>query len=589
MMCVRKRTLLVLVIALSLSLGGPAGVATGQAVKNPDTFVSVSFGDWDTLDFAWAYDTSSQQVIFNIYETLIAYDGSRVDRFVPRLATEVPSARNGLISADGRTYTFPIRQGVKFHDGTPLTAEDAAYSLRRFLMVDRDGGPSSLLLEPILGMTKTRDDKGALKLTFADLERAVQVKGNSVVVTLKEPFGPFLSIMALWSSVGSKRWAAANGDWDGTAATMARYNNLKKESSAFFEKANGTGPFKLERWDRAGKQVILARNDGYWREPAKLTRVVLRSVDEAATRILMLKAGDADHIAISRREQPQVEGDPNIRLIDNLPWLRADAFFFTVDIDIRGNPDVGSGRLDGAGVPANFFSDIRVRRGFAYAFDYATFLRDAFRNQGMPPKGVIPPGMLGFNPNQEYFSFSREKAIAELREAWGGQVWERGFRLNILYNAGNVARELGARVLKDGVESLNPRFRVDTRGITWASYLAAMNDGKLPVFWVGWVADYPDPHNFAFHFMHSDGTFPKSQRFKNDEVDRLVMAAIKETRRAEREKLYFQINQKFYELAPSVAPVHQVVFRVQRSWVRGWYNNPVFPGTYFYTVWKGAS
>lgn len=587
MMWVRKRTLLVLVIALSLSLGGLASVATGQAIKNPDTFISVSFGDWDTIDYAWAYDTSSHQVIFNIYETFIAYDGSRVDRFVPRLATAVPSAQNGLISSDGRTYTFPIRQGVKFHDGTPLTAEDAAYSLRRFLMIDRDGGPSSLLLEPILGMTKTRDDKGNLKLTFADLERAVQVKGDSVVVTLKEPFGPFLSIMAQWSSVGSKRWAAANGDWDGTAATMARYNNLKKESSAFFEKANGTGPFKLERWDRAGKQVVLVRNDGYWREPAGLARVVLRSVDEAATRILMLKAGDADHIAISRREQPQVEGDPNIRLIDNLPWLRADAFFFTVDIDIRGNPDVGSGRLDGAGIPANFFSDIRVRRGFAYAFDYATYLRDAFRNQGTPPKGVIPPGMLGFNANQEYFTFSREKAIAELREAWGGQAWDRGFRMNVLYNAGNVAREVGARVLKDGVESLNPKFRVDVRGITWASYLAAMNDGKLPVFWIGWVADYPDPHNFAFHFMHSDGTFPRAQRFKNDEVDRLVMAAIKETRRAEREKLYFQINQKFFEVAPSVSPVHQVVFRVQRSWVRGWYNNPVFPGTYFYTVWKG--
>lgn len=582
-----RRVLLLLVLTLSLSLAGVADIATGQAVKNPDTFVSVSFGDWDTFDYAWAYDTSSHTVIFNVYETLIAYDGSRTDRFVPRLATAVPSVQNGLISADGKTYTFPIRQGVKFHDGTPMTAEDAAYSLQRFLLIDRDGGPSSLLLEPILGITKTRDDKGALTLKFADLQRAIQVKGNNVVVTLKEPFGPFLSIMALWSSVVPKKWAIANGDWDGTAGTMAKYNNLKKESSAFFEKANGTGPFKLERWDRAGKQVILVRNDTYWREPARLARVVLRSIDEAATRVLMLKAGDADHITISRREQPHVEDDPNVRVIDNLPWLRTDAFFFTVDIDTRGNPDVGSGRLDGAGIPANFFSDIRVRRGFAYAFDYATYLRDAFRNQGALPKGVIPPGMLGFNPAQEYFTFSREKAIAEFREAWGGAVWERGFRLTVLYNAGNVPREVGARILKDGVEALNPRFRVDVRAMTWASYLAAMNDGKLPVFWVGWVADYPDPHNFAFHFLHSDGTFPKAQRFKNEELDRLVMQAIKETDRGKRQALYFQINQKFFELAPSVSPVNQVVFRVQRTWVRGWFNNPVFPGTYYYTVWKG--
>lgn len=585
---VRRQVLVLLALTLSLSLVGLTGTATGQAVKNPDTFIQVSFGDWDTFDYAWAYDTSSHSVIFNVYEPLIFYDGGRTDRFVPGLATTVPSVQNGLVSPDGRTYTFPIRDGVKFHDGTPMTAEDAAYSLRRFLLVDRDGGPSSLLLEPILGMTKTRDDKGNLMLKFSDLERAVQVKGKSVVVTLKEPFGPFLSIMALWSSVVPKKWAAANGDWDGTAATMARYNNLKKESSAFFEKANGTGPFKLDRWDRAGKQVILVRNDGYWRTPARLSRIVFRSVDETATRILMLKAGDADSIAISRREQPQVEGDPNnIRVIDNLPWLRIDAFFFTVDIDTRGNPDVGSGRLDGAGIPANFFSDVRVRRGFAYAFDYVTFLQDAFRNQGTLPKGVIPPGMLGFDAKREYFTFNREKAIAEFREAWGGQVWERGFRLTVLYNTGNVVREVGARVLKDGVEALNPKFRVDVRGITWASYLAAMNDSKLPVFWIGWVADYPDPHNFAFHFLHSDGTFPKSQRFKNEELDRLVMQAIKETNKEKRQQLYLQINQKFFELAPSVSPVHQVVFRVQRAWVRGWYNNPVFPGTYYYTIFKG--
>lgn len=584
---VRRQVLILLALTLSLSLVGLTGTATGQAVKNPDTFIQVSFGDWDTFDYAWAYDTSSHTIIFNVYEPLIFYDGGRTDRFVPRLATTVPSVQNGLVSPDGKTYTFPIREGVKFHDGTPMTAEDAAYSLRRFLLIDRDGGPSSLLLEPILGMTKTRDDKGNMMLRFSDLERAVQVKGNSVVVTLKEPFGPFMSIMALWSSVVSKKWAAANGDWDGTAATMARFNNLKKESSAFFEKANGTGPFKLERWDRAGKQVILVRNDGYWRTPARLSRVVFRSIDETATRILMLKAGDADSIAITRREQPQVEGDPNIRVIDNLPWLRTDAFFFTVDIDTRGNPDVGSGRLDGAGIPANFFSDIRVRRGFAYAFDYATFLQDAFRNQGTLPKGVIPPGMLGFDATREYFSLSREKAISEFREAWGGQVWERGFRATVLYNTGNVVREVGARILKDGVEALNPKFRLDVRGITWASYLAAMNDGKLPVFWVGWVADYPDPHNFAFHFLHSDGTFPKSQRFKNEELDRLVMQAIKETNTAKRKALYLQINQKFFELAPSVSPVNQVVFRVQRSWVRGWYNNPVFPGTYYYTIFKG--
>jgi peptide/nickel transport system substrate-binding protein len=578
--------LLVFTLAIAVSV---TGIATGQDVKNPDTYVSASFGDETTMDYAWAYDTASFAVIFNVYEPLVFFDGGRIDRYAPMLATAVPTVQNGLVSKDGRSYTFPIRQGVKFHDGTPMTAEDAAYSLQRFLMTDRDGGPSSLLLEPILGILSTRDDKGALTLRFADLQRAVQVKGNNVVVTLKEPFGPFLSIMAQWSYVVSKKWAIANGDWNGTGPTMAKHNNPKAESTAFFEKTNGTGPFKLERWDRAGKQVIMVRNDNYWRPRARLARVVIRQVEEVATRILMLKAGDADAIALSRRELPQVEGQPGIRVIDDLPTGTSTnpALFFTVDIDTRGNPDVGSGRLDGNGIPANFFSDVHVRRAFGYSFDFQTFLNDGYRGKATLARGMIPRGMLGFNPKQEYFTLNRDKAIAEFKEAFGGQVWERGFRLSILYNTGNVTRELGSRILKDVIESLNPKFRIDVRGIAFGTLLAQMDQHKLPVFWVGWLADYPDPHNFAFHFAHSDGTFPHAQKFQNGELDGLVTQAIKEVDRKKREAIYFQINQKYFELAPSIATVNAIGFRVDRTWVRGWYYNPIYPGTYYYTIFKG--
>jgi len=586
----KTRWFILPVLVLALAFAFQPGMATGQAVKNPDTYVSVSFGDTDSLDPGWAYDTASLTVIFNVYEPLIFYEGGRMDRFVPFLSTAVPTLQNGLLSKDGKVYTFPIRQGVKFHDGTPLTAEDAAYSLQRFLLSDRDGGPSSLLLEPIFGLTSSRDDKGNLILKFADLQRAIQAKGNNVVITLKEPFGPFLSLMPLWSFVVSKKTAIANGDWNGTAATMAKYNNPKKESMGFFEKANGTGPFKLERWDRAGRQIILARNGSYWRAPARLQRVVLRQVDEPATRILMVKAGDADSDGgVSRRELPQYEGDPNVKILDDLPTgvSTNPAFFFTVDIDCRGNPDCGSGRLDGNGIPSNFFSDVKVRQAFGYSFDFNTFLQDGYRGKATLAKGMIPLGMFGFNPKQEYFTFDRAKATAAFREAHGGQVWERGFKMTILYNAGNVTRELGSRILKDSIEALNPKFKIDIRGVTWSSFLAAMDAGKLPIFWIGWIADFPDPHNFAFHFFHSDGTFPHSQKFKNGEIDALVTLAVKETDVRKRQALYFQINQKYFELAPSIATVNAIGFRVQRTWVRGWYYNPIYPGTYFYTIWKG--
>jgi peptide/nickel transport system substrate-binding protein len=585
---VSRRLLVVLLCLMLVAAVGFSAVAAQPVVKNPDTFIHLTISDPATLDWAWAFDTASFAVIFNIYETLIAFDGVRMDRFVPRLATQVPSLANGLISPDGRTYTFPIRRGVRFHDGTPMTPADVAWSLQRFLLTDRAGGPSKLLLEWILGRTSTRDADGRLNITFAELQRAIRVRGDNVVVTLARPFGGFLSIIAGWSYVQPKRWGIAHGDWDGTAATMARHNNPRMEATAFFERANGTGPFRLETWDRAGRQVILARNDNYWQAPAQLRRVVIRTVPEVATRALMLRAGDADSIALARVNLPMVAGDPNIRVVDNLPrgTVTSPALFFTFAIDCAGNPDCGSGRLDGAGIPPDFFSDINVRRGFAWSFDSAGFLRDAFHNRGSVARGMIPVGMFGHNPRQEYFSLSRERAIAAFREAWGGQVWERGFRMTLLFITGSVTAEMASRMVKDVIEGLNPRFRIDIRSMPFPAFLAAMDARRLPVYWVGWLADYPDPHNFAFHFLHTDGTFPRAQRFSNPEVDRLVMAAAVERDRARREQMYFQINQRYFELAPSVATVNAVAFHVQRTWVRGWYFNPLHPGTYYYTIFK---
>ena len=128
---------------LTICLASATGAAA-QEIKNPDTIIETTIGTVDSLDPAWAYDTASGEVIFNIYETLIFWDGTRTDKFVPMLATKVPSVENGLISEDGLTYTFPIRKGVKFHNGEPLTPEDVEYSFERAMVQDRDGGPVSV-------------------------------------------------------------------------------------------------------------------------------------------------------------------------------------------------------------------------------------------------------------------------------------------------------------------------------------------------------------------------------------------------------------------------------------------------------------
>src|SRR5205807_5156562 len=210
-------------VLIVLTSGAGTRVA-GQSVKNPDTFVTLRYGDPESLDPAYQYDTASYEIVYpNVYETLIGYNGSVLATYVPRLATEVPSLANGLISKDGLTYTFPIRTGVKFHDGSVLTPEDVRYSMLRFMLQDVDGGPAWLLLTPLVGKESTRDN-GKIAVTYQEVAKTVTVQGDNVVFHLHSPYGAFLSIMAAWSFVMPKAWAAAHGDWVGSPGTWQKFN-----------------------------------------------------------------------------------------------------------------------------------------------------------------------------------------------------------------------------------------------------------------------------------------------------------------------------------------------------------------------------
>jgi peptide/nickel transport system substrate-binding protein len=576
-------------LALIVLLVGMAGVAHGQAVRNPDTYVVVRFSDPETLDPGYSYDTASSEIIlWHIYETLIFFNGSSTGLFVPMLATAVPSVANGGISRDGRTYTFTIRDGVRFHDGSPMTADDVKYSLLRFMFMDRDGGPSSLLLEAILNVHGTRDERGTLNMAlFQEAERAIQVRGSTVSITLKQPFAPFLSIMAAWSMVQSKRWAVANGDWDGTAATLARFNNPKKpEDTVMFNKANGTGPFKLVQWDRQTRQTILERNDAYWRRPAAFRRVIFRTVEDFGARRLMLQNGDADFVDINRPEIPQVEGLGGVRVIDDLSALITDGIFMNTKIDTSGgNPDVGSGRLDGNGIPPDFFADVNVRRGIAQAFDYNTMIRDCWRGKASVGNGPIPKGLFGYNPQGKWYGYDPARATAAFREARGGQVWNTGFRFGLLFNTGNATRQCMGQVLKAGVEALNPRFRVDVRSITFPQLLQLYREGKLPMWIIGWAADYPDADNFVTPFLHSTGVYSNAQGYKNPEMDRLIEQARFEPDAAKRRAAYARIQEIAFNDVTTLYS-YRVTVRVMRTWVRGWYHNPAFFAPYIYPMSK---
>jgi peptide/nickel transport system substrate-binding protein len=585
---VRQRILaLVVMMLLAVLSVGTGARGAGAPVKNPDTFVTLRFGDPESLDPDYQYDTASYEIVYpNVYETLIGYAGTILDRYIPLLATQVPSLANGLISKDGLTYTFPIRAGVKFHDGSTMTPEDVRYSMLRFMLQDRDGGPSWLLLTPLVGTDSTRDGKGKLVLTYQQAAKAVTVQGNNVVFHLSHPYGAFLSIVAAWSFVMPKAWATQHGDWDGSAGTWQKFNNPKLQDRYAFDHMNGTGPFKLQQWDRQAKEVILLRNDTYWRKPARLARVLVRTVPEFSTRRLQLQQGDADLIDVNRSEQGQVQGMAGVTIRDDLPTLVLQTIQFNFQIDAAGNPDVGSGKLDGNGIPPDFFSDVHVRRGFAYAFDYATFIRDAYHGKALQPNGPIIQGLLGYDSTLPKYSFDKAKATAEFKEAWGGKVWDSGFKFTLTYNTGNAARQIASQIIKDVVQSLNPKFKIDVRNVQWSQFLQMTTAHKGTYYALGWAADYPDPDDFALPFLGSSGTYPKQNSFKNPQADALIKQGAESADPAQRVAIYRQLTKIAYNDVPEVYTVQPTTFKVMRSWVHGYYYNEIYGGEDYYPLFK---
>lgn len=552
-----------------------------------DSLIVVHKGEMESLDPVYSYDGVTHGMLINVYDTLLKFKGSSLTELEPSIATQVPTVENRLLSKDGKTYTFPIRKNVQFHDGTILTPEDVVYSLQRFLISDISGGPSSLLLEPILGVSSTRNEKGEIVVDFKDIASAVRVEGDNVVVTLKRPFAPFLSIVARWSYIVSKPWAVSRGAWDGTEATWKQFNNFAKDTSPFFNASNGTGPFQISRWDIAGKNLVLSAHESYFAGAPKLKTIFMRTVEEPSTVRLMLETGDADVAEISPKFTSQLRGNPEVTLYDNLPRLRTDpVLFFTLNINMQGNPDVGSGKLDGNGIPADFFADKDLRKAFLYAFDYEAFLKESMEGRGERAIGPAPQGLVPQDESFKRYSFDLKKAEEYFKKAWGGAVWEKGFKFTITYNTSGEMRQIASEILKRNVEKLNPKFQIDLRGVTWPAFLEKTARRQMPLWARGWVADYADAHNFYFPFLHSQGRYALSQGYNNPQADRLIEQAVAETNTAKRNALYKQLHNLMYEDAMQLYTVHPTGLWAMRSNVQGFTDNPVYMGIYFYPMYK---
>ena len=540
-------------------------------IKNPDTFIWASLSDPQSLDLARAYDNASWSVLSNVYETLIDFDREATDEFVPVLATEIPTEENGGITNGGKTYRFKIRDGVTFHNGNELTPEDVEYTFERNMVVDADGGPNWVWFSYLVGVGSSGDIED-----FSQIDKAVEVDGDYVVFNLPKPFPPFLSVIAsTWAGIFDKEWVIEQGGWPGTAETWKEYNKPGEGNYTMGEVANGTAPYQLDRWEK-DNQVILTRYEDYWGELPAMKKGILKKVAEWSTRRLMLMQGDADAVEVTRQYYDQISQEANLKILDDNPTLNVTGFHFNYDINTQDNPLVGSGKLDGNGIPGDFFTDKDVRMAFASAFDHDAYINDVLKGYGRNPVTPIPYGLAFKNESLEGHDFDLDKAEEHMKKAHGGAVWENGFKMEILYNEGNTERQVAAKMMAENIMSLNDKFEITTRAVPWPDYLENIQTSTMPAFIIGWLPDYPDADNFVTPFMHSvKGTFAAWAHYENKKADELIDEAATTLDTEERKEMYYELQDIYLEDVTSVMTHQPQDWYFFRDWVQGVFYNPM--------------
>jgi len=552
-----------LLVSRSFSCGGGP-----SEIKNPDTFVVACGFDIVSLDPAYAYDGESAGRIQDIYETLIQFDGNSTSEFLPLLATE------WTISEDGKTYRFKIREGVAFHNGNPLTPEDVEYSFERGMVQDYALGPQWMFFEPLFGLGNYTSRTEAGLIPLGEIKSKVEVDGQWVQFNLATPYEPLLQILASsWGSIVDMDWCMQNGDWNGTEESYEALNNPIPGGSPINSIACGTGPFMLESW-RRGTDITLVRNDNYWGAPAHFAKVIVTVNEEWGPRQLMLQSGDADCAFVPPEAYQEVGEMPGILVYDNLPTLQNQALFFQFDIG-PGSKFIGSGELDGHGIPTDFFSDLDVRKGFAYAFDWNAYIHEAMAGYAEQISSPIVKGLAYYKPDWPGYELDLAKAEEHLRAAWDGLLWENGFEITLVYGFGDPTGKAACEILQNNLFEINPLFKISTQLMLWPNIVDEIALGRLPIYVTGWTADYADPHNFVFPYMHSDGFFAKAQRYSNELADDLIEAAISSNNHTERQMLYDQIAELYYNEAPSIMLVQVLGFYFFRDWIQGFVYNPM--------------
>jgi len=474
-------------------------------------------------------DGNSIVVQDQLYDRLLTFKPGTTD-LEPALATSWSA------TPDGKTWTFKLRQGVKFHDGTPLDAAAVQFNVERWWDPKhpngyRNAGKIYEIWQQIFGGFKGEADS---------LLQAVNVVDQSTLqFVLKQPFAAFPSAIASgFFGIASPTAIKQAGASYGTAGSIAV----------------GTGPFRFKEW-RMGDRILLEKNPNYW-QPAlpKVSQLVIRFITDPAARLAQLRAGQIDFtVDLAPDQRQEVEKDPNLTAI------------------ARPSFNVGYLALNPGFKP---LSDQKVRQAIAYAINRPAIVKAFWGSLGIHDPHFTPPSLAWSQPSGlTAYPYDPQKA-KQLLAAAG---YANGFALELWYMPVSRAYFPTPKPLAEAfaadLSAIGIRVSLKTKD--WAAYLAdRRKDPGYQAFMLGWTADYGDPDSFYYpHF--GPGATSDLSNWKNDRLIQLLNEARASSDRATRAKLYSEVGELLHREVLRLPIVHSEPLLAQRKSIQGWVPSPL--------------
>lgn len=521
-----------------------AALSSAMAVTPKDTLVIFNGSDIPTLDPGGTYDTVSGSIVENLYETLVTYKGSSTRVLEPLLATK------WVVSNGAKTYTFDLRKGVKFHSGATMTCRDAEYTFERNLVTNSSANGNWFLSASLLG---TQDNAFTDKtITWDRIDKAVECNSaGQLVFNLPKPDGTFLAKLAFsGNGIVERAYSAKIGEWSGTEADWKAWVGQDLVPSKLSKAPNGTGAYRFVRQD--ANNFIAEAFPGYWGAQPKIRSVMRMKVPELAARQQAFLKGDADFAEGGGRsvDEAQMKGKPGVAWVDDLPNVTAPSIL--MNASIKDPRLIGSGKLDGKGIPADFFDNVNVRKGFSYAFNYPEYISAVQNGRGKQRTMLMPDVFFGYDDSVKKYTYSPEQAALYFKRAYKGELWRNGFNFTLNYRAGSTTAQTTFEMLKKSIESLNPKFHINLQPKQWSELLSDSKKGKESLLMVTWSPDYADPDNFLYTFYASDGFLSVRSNYRDERMDILLKQARETGDPVERGRWYSLLARRAYDTAPTL-------------------------------------